>query len=224
MTEFAKAVSWRSLWHLGLVMGMVLAASGHAMAEGSSAQGDPAKTETPKQPDGTQADVDVTIKVQLAAQLKVVEAAGSGTISTGGTGFVGDPSPSGPTANMGRVRLFTDHCVGGVAFEFPRIAGIRSSPGAWYGVATGRNKGYSLGVQPFVRHAWGVQSYGSLSAMNGAASNGPLFVPGPGSGFCNGAHDFFIGLATRWDLTLPGQPRFAAPDTYRIPVTAVIVP
>lgn len=182
------------------------------------------QAQDPAGENGAKPDVQVEVQVQLTAQLKVLTPSGGGQLSTGGTGFVGDPSPSGPTDNMGRIRLFTDHCVGGVAFDFPKLGGIRPSPGAWYGAATGRNKGHTLGVQPFVRHARGVQSYGSLSAMNGAANDRPLFVPGPGAGFCNGAHDFFVGLATRWDLTLPGQPRFAEPDTYRIPVTAVIVP
>ena len=201
----------------GLRQGLLLLllgclAAGPAVAEDAGPE---------RETEATEADVDVTLKVQLVAQLKVVNASGAGTVSTSERGFVGDPSPAGPVENMAHIRLITDRCVGGVAFDFPRISGLRPGGGGWYGAATGRARGYTLGVQPFVRSAAGVRSFGSLSAMRGAGRDRPLMV---GGRFCNGAHDFFVGMVPRWDLTLPGQPRFAPPDRYRIPVTATIVP
>jgi len=176
--------------------------------------------------DGAQddaAEVDVEVRVQLVSELKVIRDSGGGVVVSAEKSFVGDPSPGGPVDNMGHIRLITDLCIGGLAFDFPNGSGFRGQAGAIYGTATSAT-GDVLGVQPFVRHPGGVTTFGSLSGLNGSASAPPLVVSRGGNGFCHGLHDFFVGLGTRWDLTLPGQPRFAAPGNYSIPVTVIIIP
>lgn len=165
----------------------------------------------------------VGIVVQSTAQLTVIDSSSSTAVTNNTVTTAGSTALTGSTAGMGHLRLVTDTCIGGIEFDFPRVTGLRGNPSAFYGKAVGQGSGNTLGVQPFVQLPTGSLSFGILSGMNGQDADAPLSASGATYGLCSGAYDIFVGLATRWDLTLPGEPMFAAPDTYRIPVTATIV-
>ncbi|SEP23744.1 hypothetical protein SAMN04490248_1486 [Salinihabitans flavidus] len=168
-------------------------------------------------------EAEIKVVVQSIAQLQVITGS-STTIMTDNTlTAAGDPSPLGGTSGMGHLQLSTNYCIGGIEFDFPTVTGIRGNPSAYYGAAEGLSTTNTLGVQPFVRFPTGSLSFGSLPALSGRATDAPLSASGLTYGLCDGTYDIFIGLVTRWDLTLPPEPMFAVPDTYRIPVTATIV-
>ncbi|WP_397543756.1 hypothetical protein [Roseovarius salis] len=168
--------------------------------------------------------VNIDVVVQEIAVISVVEDSASTTVTDSSPTYAGDPSPVANTDDMAHLELMTNYCVDGVEFEFDTVSNIRPDPGAFYGQAVGQSTGNTLGTLPFVRYASGVATFGNFLTLNGSPVDAPLTVSGTTGGFCGGVHDIYIGLVTRWDFTLPGEPHFAAPDTYTIPITATLSP
>lgn len=169
-------------------------------------------------------EVELRVIVEEIAVLETVVQSVSVDMTDSGPTVAGSASALGPTDGMARLRLVTNYCIDGLQFDFPTATGLRPSPAAYYGAATGIATGHTLGVQPFLRYDAGLKSFGSLLALDGRATDAPLTVSGSSGDFCNGVHDLFLGAVSRWDLTLPGEPVFAAPDTYRIAISATIIP
>lgn len=170
------------------------------------------------------ATVDIMVEVQEIAVLSVVDGSASTIMDDPNPTSVGDPNSVQPTPGMAQLELATNFCVG-LEFDFPTTVGIRPNPLEYYGVAEGVNNQNTLGVQPFVRVANNAFSFGDVFNLTGSDTDAPLMVSsGSGGGLCDGYYDIFIGLVTQWDLTLNGEPMFAEPDTYRIPITVSLVP
>lgn len=173
----------------------------------------------------TTANAEIEVVVQSIAQLEVIEGSATTIMDDTTLTTAGDPNPLAGTGGMAHLQLSTNYCVDDVAFDFPTVTGIRGNPSAFYGAAVGLNNSNTLGVQPFVRFpsTSGLLGFGNLGALGGRAADAPLETSGVSFGLCDGTYDIFVGLATRWDLTLPPEPMFAAPDTYRIEITATIM-
>jgi len=169
-------------------------------------------------------NVNINVVVQEIAVISVVEGSASTTITDSSPTFAGDPSPVADTDDMAHLELMTNFCVGGVEFDFDTVTNVRPDPGAFYGQAIGQTNGNTLGTLPFVRYATGVQTFGNFINLDGSPVDAPLSVSGVSGNFCAGVHDIYIGLVTRWDLTTPPEPVFAAPDTYTIPITVTLSP
>jgi len=164
--------------------------------------------------------VEIKVAVQEIAVLSVIEGSASTTMNDPNPTFVGSTDLFGPSTGMAQLELATNFCVG-LQFDFPTVLGIRPSPIRFYGQAEGLGNSNTLGVMPFVRLENMVLSFGGLSGSN---SNAPISLSAASGGLCDGYYDIFIGLVTQWDLTLMGEPMFAEPDTYRIPITVSLVP
>lgn len=181
------------------------------------------------------AEVTINITVEPIAVLDVVE--GSATVIMGSSDRVGYPMP---TNELAHVQLSTNFCVAGIKVDYPRVTGLRGGfPNQWYGEATGLVTTNTLGVNPYAFIGTGTLAHGGFVStlldttidpslpLPGAAANLPLSISGGSAGLCspaNGTFDIFLGVVSRWDLTLPPEPVFAAPDTYRIPLTVSIIP
>jgi len=176
-------------------------------------------------PAAAQSTAEVEVVVQSIAQLTVVEGSATTIVDDTTLTTAGDPNLLAGTGGMAHLQLSTNYCVDGLEFDFPTVTGVRGTPSAFYGAAEGLSTENTLGVQPFVRFpdTSGLLGFGNLAALSGNTSDAPMTAAGVSFGLCDGTYDIFVGLATRWDLTLPGEPMFAAPDTYRIPITATIM-
>jgi hypothetical protein len=174
--------------------------------------------------------VDLEVIVEPIAILEVIKQ--STTVLISDTQLAGWPAP---LANLGRIRLSTNFCITAVVLDFPRVTGIRGFPSHYYGKATGLSTGNTLGVNPFAVST-GIQAHGGVGWMFAPSNaplpggtNKPLTLSGSSNDFCpepGGASifDIYLGVVSKWDLTLPSEPHFAVPDTYRIPITATITP
>jgi hypothetical protein len=169
---------------------------------------------------------EVKIVVQSTAQLRVIDGSATTAMTDETVTTAGSTAPGGSTAGMGHLQLSLDYCIGGIEFDFPTVTGIRGNPSAFYGAAVGLSTGNTLGVQPFVRvpdsPTSGLLAFGNLGALGGRENDAPLYTGGA-LDLCDGTYNLFLGMVTRWDLTLPPQPMFAGPDTYRISIEATIM-
>lgn len=169
-------------------------------------------------------EVLIKVHVEEIAVLQTIVDAATVTLTDTSTGVLGSPSVFDPTTDMAQFTLLSNYCIDSIDFSFPTVTGVRTNPAAFFGAATGLGTGNTLGVLPFVRYETGIATFGPLSSLSGRAADAPLRVSGSSGGFCGGAHDIFVGAATRWDLTIPSEPIYALADIYRLPVTATIVP
>ena len=167
--------------------------------------------------------MEISIEVQEIAVLTVIDQNVSTVMDDPFPTSVGDPASFFPTPEMGRLELATNYCVG-LQFDFPTVLGIRPNPTRFYGQAVGLSTSNTLGVQPFVRVENFALNFGNALNLSGSGNDAPLSLSAATGGLCYGLYDIFVGLVTQWDLTLTGEPIFAAPDTYRIPITVSLVP
>ncbi len=121
---------------------------------------------------------------------------------------------------MAQFLLRSNFCPASVDFEFDTVTDIRGGDGRHYGAA--KRDGTTLGTLPFVRSGGTLQSFGDPTDVAGSADPAPLAFSLSAATNCNGERDFFVGAVTRWDLTREGEPEFAAPGVYVLPVTATI--
>ncbi|WP_201168198.1 hypothetical protein [Halorhodospira halophila] len=182
--------------------------------------------------------VEVAVTVEDVAVLEVGEASGSILISDNlRTGWLPDPDADEP----GQIRLATNFCVDAIRIDFPRSDAFRDAGGDFFGEALGISTGHTLGVVPVAAvpdpAGGGVnfQAFGGTSQLFGVPPEAPLRggadtpfeVNGhaaTGGDFCAGIHDVYLSVVGKWDVTLPDEPTFADPDTYRIELTATILP
>jgi len=168
--------------------------------------------------------VEIKQEVQEIAMLSLEDGSVSTIMDDPNPTSVGDPSAFGPTPGMAQLELATNFCVG-LQFDFPTVQGIRPYPVRNFGQAVGLGNGNTLGVQPFVRigSSW-ANNFGDTANLSGSTSDAPISLSAQSGNLCDGYHDIFLGLVTQWDLTLNGEPIYAEPDTYRIPITVSLLP
>jgi hypothetical protein len=169
-------------------------------------------------------EVIIKVNVEEIAVLQTTVQSATVTLTDTSTGVAGSANVFAPTTGMAQFTLLTNYCIDSIDFDFPTVTGVRTNPAAYFGAATGTATGNTLGVLPYVRYDTGITTFGPLASLSGRMTDAPLNVSGSSGGFCEGAHDIFIGAATRWDLTIPTEPLYALADTYRLPVTATIIP
>lgn len=167
--------------------------------------------------------VEIKVEVQEIAVLTIVEESATTIMDDPHPTSVGDPTSFGPTPGMAQLELATNFCVG-LQFDFPTVLGIRPSPIEYFGQATGLGNQNTLGVLPFIRVGNWASNFGNASNLSGSSVNAPITLSSGTGNLCHGYYNLFIGLVTQWDLTLPSEPLYAAPDTYRIPITVSLVP
>lgn len=177
--------------------------------------------------------LDVNIVVEEIAILLVLDAEGGMVIDDGSVTIMGNPSSQGSVldtidGDYAVVALLTNVCLDTVLVEFVRASDFRNTaPGSFLGVATGQDSGNLLGVWP---RAFRVDNLNGNLIQPGFAHEGvddDLVVRGPDGAdhqFCNGVHRIALGVTAGWDTTSPGEPEFAVPDTYVIPLVGTLVP
>lgn len=190
------------------------------------------------------ADVEVHILVEDIAFLVVENDTGNMIIDDGSDTAMGHPSSGGSLLNINSpadyalVRLNTNHNISYVQGDFDTVDNIRnighvdwpadtavhSGIYQWFGKAIGQSDSQTLGVYPFL--ATVNEGTGALGTLHW--HNDPPLVPQDGdlrsSAYGNGTHLIAVGVAGQWANTLVGEPIFAAPQTYVIPITLTIVP
>lgn len=178
------------------------------------------------------AEVTIEIEVQEIAVLSVEDGTGHVTIDSFERG--GFTVPTDPN-ELARISLSTNFCIGSIEVDFQRVTGLRGGdPNAWYGQAIGNANQNTLGVAPYMLTPLQAVFFGGIGNPFGlpgnpvaGGANEPLTTSGVSAGVCspaNGVFDISLGAITKWDLTLPSQPLFAAPDTYTIPLMVSIIP
>jgi hypothetical protein len=167
--------------------------------------------------------VEIKVEMQEIAVLSVIEGSASTIMDDANPTFVGTTNPLGPLTGMAQLELATNFCVG-LRFDFPTTVGIRPHPIEHYGQALGLVNDNTLGVMPFFHVGNWTGIFGGSTPLSGSASNAPMTLSAGTGNLCKGYYDIFLGLVTQWDLTLIGEPMFAEPDTYRIPITVTLVP
>lgn len=192
-------------FHLPILVGsMVVAASG------TRAITDPAL-------------VEIKVEVQEIAVLTIVESSASTIMIDPHPTSVGALSQFGPPTGTAELELYTNFCVG-LQVDFATVTGIRPNPNRFYGQALGLGNGNTLGVMPYFFVDSVQRRFGGKFPLLGSGSDAPLGLSASSGGLCNGFYDIYIGAVTQWDLTLQNEPLYAAPDTYRIPITVSLVP
>lgn len=167
--------------------------------------------------------VEIQVAVQEIAVLSVVDGSASTVMDDPDPAAVGDPSSFVPTSDMAQLELATNFCVG-LEIDFPTVLGIRPHPISYYGQAIGIGNSNTLGVQPFYRVENSAGNFGNTTNLSGSSVDAPMSLSAATGNLCDGYYDIYLGAVTQWDLTLPGEPLYAEPDTYRIPVTVSLVP
>lgn len=171
-------------------------------------------------------DIDLDVVVELIAELEAID--GPNTVVIFDSQSSDWPEP--PSGGLGRLQLSTDFCITSLTIDFPRVSGLRGDfSSLHYGRAVGQTTGNTLGVKPYIMVDSRLAIHGSADAQLPGGPDAAVTLSGLSNDLCPepdgpGVYDIFVGLITRWDLTLPAEPRFAAPDTYSIPITVSIIP
>lgn len=166
---------------------------------------------------------EVKVEVQEIAVLSVVEGSASTIMDDPNPTVVGSTPQGQLPTGTAQLALDTNFCVA-LEFDFPTVTGLRPNPNAIYGKGLGQGNGNTLGMMPYFFVKGINVQFGDNDALTGSSEPPPMVLSKDTGDLCNGVYDIFVGAVTQWDLTLPPEPMFAEPDTYRIPITVSLVP